>query len=138
MKVVLLKDVKSLGKNGDLVEVSEGYARNYILPQKLGVPATPGNLNTLKLKKANADRVAEQQLKEAKEIAEKLAKAPVTISIKGGESGKTYGSVSTKEIAEAVRAQLGFEIDKKKIVLQEPIKTFGMHGLHRFSDPVGH
>lgn len=127
MKIVLVQDVKSLGKNGDLVEVSEGYARNYILPQKLGVPATSENLNTLKLKKANAEKIAAEQLAEAKELAVKLEKVPVTLSIKGGANGKTYGSVSTKEIAEAVKAQLGFEIDKKKISLPEPIKAFGTH-----------
>jgi large subunit ribosomal protein L9 len=88
MKVVLLQDVKSLGKSGDLVEVSEGYARNYILPQKLGAPATAGNLNTLKLKKANAERIAAEQLSEAKGQAEKLQKSAVTISIKGGRTGR--------------------------------------------------
>jgi len=127
MKVVLLQDVKSLGKSGDLVEVSEGYARNYILPRKIGAPATAETLNTVKLKKANAERIAAEQLAEAKGQAEKLLNSVVTISIKGGENGKTYGSVSTKEIAEAAKNQLGLEIDKKKIVLQEPIKTFGTH-----------
>ena len=127
MKVVLLEDVKALGKKGTVVEASEGYARNYLLPKKLGVPATAENLNTLKLKKANEDRIAAEQLKEAKELAAKVEAASVTVKIKGGENGKTYGSVSTKEIAEAVNEQLGLEIDRKKIVLPEAIKAFGSY-----------
>ena len=126
MKIVLLQDVKALGKKGTVVEASEGYARNYLLPKKLGVPATAENLNTLKLKKANEDRIAAAQLAEAKELAAKVEAASVTVKIKGGENGKTYGSVSTKEIAEAVKEQLGLEIDKKKIVM-DPIKTTGVH-----------
>lgn len=125
MKIVLLKDVKALGKKGTLVEASEGYARNYLIPQKLGVPATAENLNTLKLKQANADRIAAAELAEAKELASKLEAKQVTLTIKGGENGKTYGSVSTREIAEAVKQQLNLEIDKKKIVLAEPLKSFG-------------
>lgn len=125
MKIVLMQDVKSLGKAGSLVEVSEGYARNFLLPKKLGAPATAENLNTLKLKKANADRIAAEQLAEAQALAKQLEAAAITVSIRGGENGKTYGSVSTKEIAEAVKQQLGIEIDRKKIVLPEPIKAFG-------------
>ena len=125
MKIVLLQDVKSLGKAGALVEVSEGYARNFLLPKKLGAPATAENLNTLKLKKANADRIAAEQLAEAQALAKQLVAAEVRLAIKGGENGKTYGSVSTKEIAEAVKQQLSLEIDRKKIVLAEPIKSFG-------------
>ena len=118
MKIVLLEDVKALGKKGTVVEASEGYARNFLLPKKLGV---------LKLKKANEDRIAAAQLAAAKELAAKVEAASVTVKIKGGENGKTYGSVSTKEIAEAVKEQLGLEIDKKKIVLPEPIKAFGTY-----------
>ena len=125
MKIVLVQDVKSLGKAGALVEVSEGYARNFLLPKKLGAPATAENLNTLKLKKANADRIAAEQLAEAQALAKQLEAAEVKLAIKGGENGKTYGSVSTKEIAEAVKQQLSLEIDRKKIVLAEPIKSFG-------------
>lgn len=127
MKIVLLQDVKSLGKKGTVVEVSEGYARNFLLPKKLGAPATADNLNTLKLQKANEERVAAAELAEAKELAAKIEEGSITVAIKGGENGKTYGSVSTKEIAEAVKKQLGLEIDKKKIVLAEPLKTFGVH-----------
>ena len=127
MKIVLLQDVKALGKKGTVVEVSEGYARNFLVPKKLGAPATADNLNTLKLQKANEERVAAAELAEAKALAEKIEAGSITVAIKGGENGKTYGSVSTKEIAEAVKKQLGLEIDKKKIVLAEPLKTFGVH-----------
>ena len=127
MKIVFLQDVKALGKKGTVVEVSEGYARNFLLPKKLGAPATADNLNTLKLQKANEERVAAAELAEAKDIAAKIEAGSVTVAIKGGENGKTYGSVSTKEIADAAKKQLGLDIDKKKIVLAEPLKTFGTH-----------
>ena len=127
MKVILIEDVKSLGKKGQLVDVNDGYARNFILAKKLGVEATPKNLNDLKLKKANEEKVAAQQLAEARELGTKLEKASVTLSIKAGENGKAFGSVSGKEISKAVQDQLGLEIDKKKLVLPEPLKTFGTH-----------
>lgn len=127
MQVVLLEDVKALGKKGQIVKVNDGYARNFILPKKLGVEATPKNLNDLKLQKANADKVAAEQLAAAKELAEKLEKLSVTLTMKAGEGGKAFGSVSGKEIAKAIQDQLGLEIDKKKLVLPEPIKTFGTH-----------
>lgn len=127
MQVVLLEDVKSLGKKGEIVKVNEGYARNFILPKKLGVEATPKNLNDLKLKKANEEKVAAQQLADAKELAAKLEKASVTLSIKAGSNGKAFGSVSGKEIGSAIQEQLGLEIDKKKLMLSEPIKTLGTH-----------
>ena len=135
MEVVLLEDVKSLGKKGQSVKVNEGYARNFILPRKLGVEANPKNLNDLKLKKANEEKVAAQQLAAAKELGAKLESASVTLSIKAGENGKAFGSVSGKEIAKAIEEQLGLEIDKKKLVLSDPLKTFGTHDvpvkLHR-------
>ena len=135
MEVVLLEDVKSLGKKGQIVKVNEGYARNFILPRKLGVEANPKNLNDLKLKKANEEQVAAQQLAAAKELGAKLESASVTLSIKAGENGKAFGSVSGKEIAKAIEEQLGLEIDKKKLVLSDPLKTFGTHDvpvkLHR-------
>ena len=127
MEVVLLEDVKALGKKGQIVKVNEGYARNFILPKKLGVEATPKNLNDLKLQKANAEKRAAQQLAAAKELAAKLEAASVTLSIKAGANGKTFGSVSSKEIGKAIEDQIGLEIDKKKLVLPEPIKTFGTH-----------
>lgn len=127
MKVVLLEDVKSLGKKGDIVEVSEGYARNFIIPKKKGVEANQENLNTLKLQKANEEKIAKEKLEAAKELATKLNEASVSLTIKGGKDGRTFGSVSSKEIEEAIKSQLGLEIDKKKLVIAEPIKTFGNH-----------
>ena len=127
MQVVLLEDVKSLGKKGEIVKVNDGYAHNFILPKKLGVEATPKNHNELKLQKANAEKVAAQQLAEAKELAAKLESLSVTLKMKAGEGGRAFGSVSGKEIAKAISDQLGLEIDKKKLVLPEPIKTFGNH-----------
>ena len=127
MKVVLLEDVKSLGKKGDIVEVSEGYARNFIIPKKKGVEANQENLNTLKLQKANEEKIAKEKLEAAKELAAKLNEASVSLTIKGGKDGRSFGSVSSKEIEEAIKSQLGLEIDKKKLVIAEPIKTFGNH-----------
>ncbi|MCD8249592.1 MAG: 50S ribosomal protein L9 [Lachnospiraceae bacterium] len=125
MKVILLQDVKSLGKKGDLVEVSDGYARNYILAKKLGVQATSKNMNDLKLQKAHEDRLAAQRLEEAKELAQKIAGIETILTIKVGEGGKLFGSVSSKEIAQAVREQHGLDLDKKKFVLPNPIKAVG-------------
>ena len=127
MQIVLLEDVKALGKKGEIVKVSEGYARNFIIPKKLGVEKTTKNLNDLKLKKANEEKVAAQHLAEARELAEKLEKASVTLSIKAGDNGKAFGSVSGKEIGKAIQEQLGLDVDKKKLVLPEPLKTFGTH-----------
>lgn len=125
MEVVLLEDVKALGKKGQIVKVNDGYARNFILPKKLGVEATAKNLNDLKLQKANEQKIAAEQLAEAKRLAEDIEKVSVTVSIKAGEGGRTFGSVSTKEIAKAAADQLKLEIDKKKMVLAEPIKSLG-------------
>ena len=123
MEVVLLEDVKALGKKGQVVKVNDGYARNFILPKKLGVEAT--SKNYLKLQKANAEKVAAEQLAEAKKLAEEIDKMSVTVSIKAGEGGRAFGSVSTKEIAKAAKDQLKLDIDKKKMVLPEPIKSIG-------------
>ena len=125
MEVVLLEDVKSLGKKGQVVKVNDGYARNFILPKKLGVEATPKNLNDLKLQKAKEAKIAAEQLAEAKALAEKNEAASVTVSIRSGEGGRTFGSVSSKEIAAAAKEQLKMEIDKKKMTLPEPIKSLG-------------
>ncbi len=127
MEIVLLEDVKALGKKGQIVRVNDGYARNFILPKKLGVEATAKNLNDLKLQKANAEKVAAEQLAEAKALAEKIGELSVTLKMKAGEGGRAFGSVSSKEIAVAAKDQLGLEIDKKKMVLPEAIKTFGTH-----------
>ena len=125
MKIILLEDVKTLGKAGQVVEVSTGYARNMLIPKKLGVEATPKNLNDLKLKKAHEDKVAAENLAAAKELMEALEKSKVELKIKTGENGKVFGSVSSKEIAEAVKDQLGLDIDKKKLQLAAPIKELG-------------
>ena len=127
MKVILLEDVKSLGKKGDVCEVSDGYARNFIIPRKKGVEATAENLNNLKLKKANDEKIARENLENARVLADKLAGQPVTLKVKVGEGGKLFGAISSKEIAAAVLDQTGLDIDKKKIVLAEPIKTLGAH-----------
>lgn len=125
MKVILLQDVKSLGKKGAMVEVSEGYARNFIIPKKLGLEATPKNLNDLKLKKAHDEKVAAENLADAKDLAAELEKSSVTVKIKVGEGGRSFGSVSTKEISDAIKSQLGKDIDKKKIVMKDSIKAIG-------------
>lgn len=127
MKVILLEDVKSLGKKGAVVDVSDGYAKNFVLPKKLGLEATSKNLNDLKLKKANEEKKAQEQLDAAKNFSAELEKKEVILSIKSGEGGKTFGSISTKEIAEAARVQCGMEIDKKKIQLPEAIKSLGAY-----------
>ena len=127
MKIVLIEDVKSLGRKGEVVEVSEGYARNFIIPKKKGVEANNENLNTLKLQKANEEKIAKEKLEAARELAAKLNNASISLSIKSGKDGRAFGSVSSKEIEEAIKAQLGLEIDKKKLVIAEPIKTFGNH-----------
>lgn len=127
MKIILLEDVKTLGKKGDIIEANDGYARNFLLPKKLGLEATTKNLNDLKLKKSNEEKIAKEQLEEAQKFAEELATKEVVVSIKAGEGGKTFGAVSSKEIANAFKEQCGIEIDKKKIQLQESIKTFGIY-----------
>ncbi len=126
MKVILLQDEKKLGKKGDLVEVNDGYARNYILPKKIGMEANAQNLNDLKLRKANEEKKAKEQLEAAKALAARIGEKTVTVSMKAGENGKTFGSISTKEIAAALKSQHDIEVDKKKIVLPEAIKTFGV------------
>ena len=127
MKVILLQDVKSLGKKGEIVHVNDGYARNFILPKKLGVEATGKNLNDLKLQKNNEKKVAQENLEAARELAAKLAEGGVVLAIKVGEGGRAFGSVSSKEIAAAVKEQMGLDVDKKKIQLKEAIKSLGTH-----------
>ena len=125
MDIVLLEDVKALGKKGQIVKVNDGYARNFILPKKLGLEATSKNLNDLKLQKANDARIAAEQLAAAKELGAKLDESTVTLSIKAGEGGRAFGSVSNKEISKAISDQLNLDIDKKKIVLNDPINSIG-------------
>lgn len=125
MKVILLEDVKSLGKKGDVVDVSDGYARNALLPKKLGVEANSKNMNDLKLKKANEEKVAKEIYDKAVIFKNDMERDAVTVTMKAGEGGKPFGSVSAKEIADEYKKQCGKEIDKKKLILKEPIKSFG-------------
>ena len=127
MKIILLQDVKTLGKKGDIIEANEGYARNYILPKKIGVEATPKNLNDLKLQKSNEVKVAQEILDAAMALAKDLETKEVVVKMKAGEGGRAFGSVSTKEIANAFKEQCGVTVDKKKIQLEEAIKTFGVY-----------
>jgi len=125
MKVILLEDVKSLGKKGDIVNASDGYARNLLLPRNLAVEATPGNMKDLEAKKRGEARIAAENLKAAEELKAKIEASEVQVAIKVGSGGKTFGSVSAKEIAEAAKSQIGLEIDKKKMVLPNPIRELG-------------
>ena len=127
MKVILLEDVKSLGKKGDVVDVSDGYAKNFLITKKKGVEANSKNLNDLKLKKANDEKVAAQNLQDARDMAASLSEKTVVVRLKAGEGGKTFGSVSSKEIAEEAAKQHGLDIDKKKIVINDPIKSLGTY-----------
>lgn len=127
MKVILLEDVKALGKKGQVVDVSDGYAKNFILKKKLGLEANSANMNDLKLQKARDEKLAKEQLEAAQKLAKELEDKSVTVKIKAGEGGKAFGSVSSKEIAAAYKEQCNMEIDKKKIQLPESIKTFGVH-----------
>ena len=127
MQVILLEDVKKLGKKGQIVEISDGYARNFVLPKKLGVEANSKNRNDLKLQKANADKIAKEQLEAARELAGVLETKEVALKMKSGEGGKAFGSISSKEIAQAAKEQCGLELDKKKIQLPEPIKALGVY-----------
>ena len=127
MKIILLQDVKALGKKGQIVDVSDGYARNAILPKKLGVEATPKNLNDLKLQNQHADKVAAENLEQAKALAVTVEKQKVVIKTKVGADGRLFGSVSTKEIAEATKAQTGLDLDKKKMSLDVPVKALGTY-----------
>ena len=125
MKVILLEDVKSHGKKGDIINVSDGYARNMLIPKKLGVEATPKNLNDLKLQKAREDKAAAEALQEATLLGEAVKKGSVKLTLKTGEGGKVFGSIAAKEISEAVKDQLGLDIDKKKLQMSGPVKTLG-------------
>lgn len=127
MKVILLEDVKSLGKKGEIANVSDGYARNQLFPKKLAIKADSGNLNDLKLRKAHEEKKAQEIYEQAQELAGRLNEQKVVLSVKTGEGGKVFGSVSTKEIAKAASEQLGLEIDKKKMALEEPIRSLGVH-----------
>ncbi len=125
MKLILLKDVRSLGKKGDIVEVSDGYARNMLIPKKLGVEATAANLNSLKLHNKHEEKVAQENLEAAKEFCSKLDMQEVTVAIKAGDNGRVFGSVAAQNIADALKDQKGLEVDKRKIQLDAPIRELG-------------
>ena len=127
MKVILIEDVKSLGKKGEIVNVSDGYAKNKLIPGKLAVEANGKNMNDLKLQKQHEDKVAQENLEAARALAKELEGKVVKVSVKSGEGGKVFGSVSSKEVAKAAADQLGLELDKKKMQMDEAIKTLGYH-----------
>ncbi len=127
MKVILLEDVKSLGKKGEIVNVSDGYARNFLLTKNLGREATGKNLNDLKLQKAHEEKLAQQIYEEALAFGEKIKQMEIKTALKTGEGGRVFGSISSKEIAAAAQKQYQVDIDKKKMQLTEPIKSLGVH-----------
>ncbi|MBQ4241498.1 MAG: 50S ribosomal protein L9 [Lachnospiraceae bacterium] len=127
MKVILLEDVRSLGKKDDIVEVKEGYARNFLFTKNLGVPADSKNLNDVKLRKAHEAKIAAEKLAEAKELAAKIEAVKLTCKVKSGKDGKVFGSVSSKEIAAEMKKQNGIELDKKKLVLPDALKNLGTY-----------
>lgn len=130
MKVILLEDVKTLGKKGEIVEVNDGYARNFILKKKLGIEATGKNLNDLKLQKQNEVKVAKEKLEAAQVLAKELEDKSITVKIQAGVEGKVFGSISSKEIALEAKRQLNMEIDKKKIVIPDAIKSLGTYNVN--------
>lgn len=142
MKIILLKDVKSLGKRGDIVEVNDGYARNFIIPSKTGVQADAKNLNTLKLQNQNAEKLAAEKLREAEELKEKLEAEKLVFKMKAGSDGRAFGSISTKEVHDQLKKQCGIDVDKKKFLVDVPMKNFGGYDvkvkLHRDVTAVLH
>ncbi len=129
MKVILLQDVKSQGKKGDLVEVSEGYARNYLFPRKLATEADARAMNEYKNREASKKFKAEQEVAAAEELKVTLSKLSVTIDVQCGKEGKMYGSVTSKDISDALNSQHGIDIDKRKFVLTDAIKSYGVFGV---------
>ena len=127
MEVILLEDVKNVGKKNEVVEVSDAFARNMIIKKKRGVEANSQTLNDLKLRNKRAEKDAAENLAAAQQLAEDLKEKQVEVTIKAGTGGRTFGSVSTKEIAEAVKTQLHLELDKKKMQLTDPIKALGFY-----------
>ncbi|SKA97523.1 LSU ribosomal protein L9P [Caloramator quimbayensis] len=127
MKVILKQDVKGLGKKGDVVNTSDGYARNFLFPKGLALEATEGKIKEQQAQKANEAKKKSQELQEAKEIAKKLSEVVLTLKVKTGENGKLFGSITSKDISEALKNQYGYDIDKKKIVLDEAIKVAGIY-----------
>lgn len=129
MKVILLEDVKSLGKRGDMVNVADGYARNYLFPRNLAIEATEGSVKQLEQEKAAMEKKKQKEIETAKKVAEKLSNITVTIKVKSGENGKLFGSVTSKDVADALKTQCKINIDKRKIELDEPIKSLGNYSV---------
>lgn len=127
MQIILIEDVKSLGKKGDVVKVNDGYARNFILPKKLGLEATDKNLKDLAAQKAAEEQHQKEIYEEAVEFGKKLEASSISLEIKAGEGGRTFGSITAKEIATGIKDQLGYDIDKKKLVLADAIKNAGVY-----------
>jgi large subunit ribosomal protein L9 len=130
MKVILLQDVKSLGKKGEVVNVNDGYARNFILPKKLGLEANGKNMNDLKLQQQNEAKVAREKLEAAQALAKELSDKSIIVKIQAGVEGKVFGSISSKEIALEAKKQLNMDIDKKKIVIPDAIKSLGTYNVN--------
>mgnify|MGYP001073088239 FL=1 len=129
MKVILQQDVRGQGKKGQLVEVAEGYARNFLLPRKLAVPATADAMNTMKLRE-KAKKAEDARLKaEAEAVSEKLKNSPVKVTARAGANGKLFGAVTSKEVSDALKEQHGIDLAKQKIVMDEPIKAYGSYEL---------
>lgn len=129
MKVILQQDVKSLGNKGDVVDVSDGYARNYLFPRKFALEASSGNLKEVKAKKELLKKRQQQEIDKAEQLKEKLANTLITLTTKAGENGKLFGSVTSKEIATVLQSKHGIKIDKRKIDMPEPIKSLGSYGV---------
>ena len=127
MKVILLEDVKGTGKKGQVVNASDGHARNFLFPRKLAIEATGANLASLEAQQKKAEHKVTQEVKVAQALADKLQAKPITINAKVGDKGRMFGSISNKEVAEAIQSQLGVAVDKKKIVLTEPVKAVGRY-----------
>lgn len=127
MKVILMEDVNKIGKQGEVVEVKKGYARNFLFPQGLALEATNKNLKQLDFKLKAVEKQSEEELEQARELGNQVKAAEVVVKLKAGEGGKTFGSISTKEIAEVLKSEFNIEIDKKKLQLEEPIKSLGTH-----------
>ena len=126
MKVILKQDIKGVGKKDQIINAADGYARNYLFPKNLAVPADSGNMNNLKAKNESEAFRKGEDLKEAKELAEKMKKITVKIHVKAGDNGKLFGAVTAKEISEALKNDFNINIDKKKIILSESIKNAGV------------
>ena len=138
MKVILLTDVKNVGKKGQVVEVSDSYARNVLIKKKQGLEATGKNMNDLKLQKANDEKVAAQNLADARVLAEQIEKSSIVLKVKVGEGGKLFGSITSKDIVEAIKYDHHMVIDKRKVVLDDGVKTTGLHEIEIKLHPKVH